>query len=256
MQPTRPPAAAPQEPNRLPQAKSKEMKMAQKISITKSMNEPREIDNLQITVWFQINGQTYFDYESQGTFNNVQTDGLTGEGGTWNGSQWTGNFLHKAGSQSIQGAINTINKALVETGSDEDWETANGGPMYPNIQITNEDGRAITKLYINVEFSIAGQYYTDTLFLGDFDQTYGLTLTGMGGTLGSNGWWTGNFLTIQYQGVDTEINRTLLTFLNVLVIICQVANVAAAVAGAAGEIRRGFDGGSPEGGGWSLGQQI
>jgi hypothetical protein len=47
---------------------------AQKISITKSMNEPREIDNLQITVWFQINGQTYFDYESQGTFNNIQTD--------------------------------------------------------------------------------------------------------------------------------------------------------------------------------------
>jgi hypothetical protein len=66
---------------------------AQKISITKSMNEPREIDNLQITVWFQINGQTYFDYENQGTFNNVQTDGLTGLNGKWNGSQWTGNFL-------------------------------------------------------------------------------------------------------------------------------------------------------------------
>jgi hypothetical protein len=231
------------------------MKMAQKISITKSMNEPREIDNLQITVWFQINGQTYFDYENQGTFNNVQTDGLTGLNGKWNGSQWTGNFLHTTGSQSIQGAINTINKALVETGSDEDWETANGGPMYPNIQITNEDGRAITKLYINAEFSIDGQYYTDTLFLGDFDQTYGLVLTGMGGTKGSNGWWTGNFLTLQYHGVDTTINPTLLTFLNVLYKICLAVNAAAAVAGAADEIRRGFDGGAP-GGGWSLGQQI
>ena len=233
---------------------------AQKISITKSMNEPREIDNLQITVRFQINGQTYFDYENQGTFNNVQTDGLTGLNGKWNGSQWTGNFLHKTGSQSIEGAINTINKALVNTGFDEDWETANGGPMYPNIQITNEDGRAITGLSINVEFTIAEpdgvQYHTDTLFLGDFDQTYGLVLTGMGGTKGSNGWWTGNFLTLQYHGVTTTIDPTLLTFLNVLFRICLAANAVAAVAGAADEIRRGFDGGAPGGGGWSLGQQI
>jgi hypothetical protein len=168
-----------------------------KISITSY--DPREIDNLQITVWFQINGQTYFDYESQGTFNNIQTDGLTGEGGTWNGSQWTGNFLHKTGSQSTQAAINVINKALVQSNSPLDWEGVNGGPMLPNLQITNEDGRAITKLYINAEFSIAGEYYTDTLFLGDFNLDYGLALTGMGGTKGSNGWWTGNFLTLQYQ---------------------------------------------------------
>jgi hypothetical protein len=232
------------------------------------MNEPREIDNLRITVWFQIDGQTYYDYEDQGTFNNVQTDGLTGEGGTWNGSQWVGNFLHTTGSQSIQGAINTINKALVETGSDEDWETANGGPMYPNIQITNEDGRAITGLSINVEFTIEEpdgiQYQTDTLFLGDFDQSYGLVLTGMGGIKGSNGWWTPpldappdkRFLTLQYHGVDTGPSQALLTFLNVLVIICEALNAAAAVAGAADEIRRGFDGGVPAGGGWSLGQQI
>jgi hypothetical protein len=62
--------------------KSKEMKMtvpsAQKIIITQSANEPREIDNLVVIVTFQINGQTYFDYEDQGTFNNCQTDGLTG----------------------------------------------------------------------------------------------------------------------------------------------------------------------------------
>lgn len=226
------------------------------ISITKEKYENREIDNLRITVWFQINGQTYYDYEDQGTFNNVQTDGLTGEGGTWNGSQWVGNFLHETGSGSIQGAIDTINKALVETGSNEDWETANGGPMYPNIQITKEDGRDITGLNVNVEFTIAGQQYTDTLFLGDWNQHYGLTLTGRNATLGSNGWWTGPFLVIQYQGVDTQIDPVLLTFLNVLVIICMAANVAAAVAGAADEIRRGFDGGGPGGGAWSLGQLI
>ena len=112
---------------------------AQKIIITKSVNEPREIDNLRIIVFFQINGQTYSASANQGTFNNCQTDGLTGEGGTWNASlnQWTGNFLYIKSSQSIQGAIDSINKALVETGSDEDWETANGGPMLPNIQITN-----------------------------------------------------------------------------------------------------------------------
>ena len=150
--------------------------MAQKISITKDMYETREIDNLRITVWFQINGQTYFDYEDQGTFNNIQSDGLTGEGGTWNGSegQWTGNFLHRTGTQTIQQTINTLNRALAETGSDEDWETANGGPMYPNIQIVNEDGRAITGVNINVEFSINDPktgygMYTDSLFLGDFD---------------------------------------------------------------------------------------
>lgn len=232
---------------------------AQRISITKSTNETRDIDNLQITVWFQINGQTYFDYESQGTFDNVQTDGLTGEGGTWNGSQWIGNFLHKTGSQSIQQAINTINKALVETGSGEDWETANGGPMYPNIQITNEDGRDITGVNINVEFSIAGEQYTDTLFLGDFNQSYGLILTGVGGTKGANGWWEPlpgrHFLYVDYTGVDTTIDPALLTFLNVLFIVCSVLNAAAAVAGVADEIRRGFDGGAP-GGGWSLGQLI
>jgi hypothetical protein len=153
-----------------------------KISITKSTNEPREIDNLQITVWFQINGQTYFDYEEQGTFNNMQTDGLTGEGGTWNGSQWVGNFLHKTGSGSIQDAENAINKTLVKTNSPYDAESVNGGPFLPNLQILIEDGRPITKLYINAEFSIAGEYYTDTLFLGDFNQIYGLALTGMGGT--------------------------------------------------------------------------
>ena len=148
----------------------------------------------------------------------------------------------------------------METGSDEDWETANGGPMLPNIQITNLDSRAITGLSISVEFTIDGQYYADGLPLGDFDQTYGLTLTGMGGVFGSNDWWEPppgkHFLNLQYHGVNTQIVPTLLAFLNVLVIVCEAANVAAGVAGAADEIRRDFDGGAPGGGGWSLGQQI
>ena len=233
---------------------------AQKIIITQSANEPREIDNLVVIVTFQINGQTYFDYEDQGTFNNCQTDGLTGEGGTWNGVEWVGNFLYKRSSQSIEQAINSINKALVETGSDEDWETVNNGPMLPNIQITNYESRAITGLSVSVEFSIDGQYYADTLPLGDFGQTYGLTLTGMGGVFGSNDWWEPppgtHFLNLQYHGVDTTIDQTLLAFLNVLVLICEATSVAAGVAGAVSEIRRDFDGGAPGGGGWSTGQII
>lgn len=106
--------------------------------------------------------------------------------------------------------------------------------MLPNLQILKEDNRDITKLYINAEFSIAGQIYTDTLFLGDWNQHYGLALTGMGGTLGSNGWWTGNFLTVQYHGVDTTIDPGLLAFLNILYVFCVFGSAAA------GEAMRAF----------------
>ena len=233
-------------------------KYTPKITITNF--DDRGIDNLRITVWFQINGQTYFDYEDRGTFKNIQTDGLTGVGGTWNGSQWVGNLLHKTGSpQSVQQATNSIEKVLAETNSPFDVDYVNDGyPVMPNIQILKDDNenRDITQLNLNVEFSIGGEYYTDSIFLGDFVDVVGLAFTGMGGTKGSNGWWTGNFLTLQYHGVDTTINPTLLTFLNVLFIICLAANAAAAVAGTADEIRRGFDGGAPGQGGWSLGQQI
>jgi len=192
-----------------------------------------------------------------GTFNDIATYGLNALNGTWDGSHWTGNFLTPMGSkQSLQGAINTINKALAETNSDEDWEQINGGPMLPNITIMNNDGRAIMGMRVIAEFEINGQPHSDYEDIGSFDQHYGLVLNGMNGTLGSNGWWEGNFLRTQYHGFDTQIDPHLLTFLNVFFIICMAANAVAAVAGAAGEIRRGFDGGGPGGGGWSLGQQI
>jgi hypothetical protein len=39
---------------------------------------------------------------------------------------------------------------------------------------------------------------------------YGLVLNGWNGTLSSNDWWTGNFLTLKYQGVETMIDPSLL----------------------------------------------
>ena len=208
-----------------------------KISITN--NDPREIDNLTILVWFQINGQTYFsNQESHGTFNNVATYGLTGEGGTWNASenQWTGNFLSKTGSETTQQAINVINKALAESDSPLDWEGVNGGPMLPNLQILMEDSREFTGLNINVEFSIAGEYYTDTLALGDSNLNYGLALTGMGGTKGSNDWWTGNFLTLQYPPDPPPQNDAgILLFLDVLYVLCVFGAAAAE-----GTLKKGF----------------
>ena len=205
-----------------------------RISITNY--DPREIDNLQITVWFQINGQTYFDYEAQGTFNNIQTNGLTGLGGTWNGSQWVGNFLHKTGSQSLAATIRTIEKVLADTNSPYDVDYVNGGPVVPNLQIVHEDERPITKLCINAEFSIAGENYTDTLFLGDFNQQYGLALTGMGGTKGSNGWWTGSFLSVQYAAPNDTSNAPLRTFLSSCLWLFCVAGAIAAE----GSIVKGF----------------
>jgi hypothetical protein len=53
------------------------------------------------------------------------------------------------------------------------------------------------------------------------------------------------------SGVDTTIPAGLLTFLNILVIICMAGNAAA---GIAGEIKRGLDPDSAGGGGFKLSQ--
>ena len=208
-----------------------------KISITNF--DPREIDNLRITVWFQINGQTYFDYEDHGTFNNIQTDGLTGVGGTWNGSQWVGNLLHKTGStQSVQQATNSIEKVLAETNSPFDVDYVNDGyPVMPNIQILKDDNenRDITQLNLNVEFSIAGEIYTDSLFLGDWVDDVGLKLTGMGGTKGANGWWEGNFLQIMYNRPPPQADAGILIFLDFLYVLCIFGAAAAE-----SSLRKGF----------------
>jgi len=71
-----------------------------------------------------------------------------------------------------------------------------------------------------------------------------------------NGSWkgskcVGNFLATKESGFDTTIPSSLVTFLNILVIIGLAANVAA---GVAGEIRRGFEPDSAGGGGFKLSQ--
>jgi hypothetical protein len=63
-----------------------------KIAITNT--DKRQIDNLRLSVTFLINGQTYYDYEDHGTFNQVSVDRVYAYGGAWNGSQWVGDFLH------------------------------------------------------------------------------------------------------------------------------------------------------------------
>ena len=74
-----------------------------------------------------------------------------------------------------------------------------------------------------------------------------------------NGSWkgskcVGNFLATKGSGFDTTINPGLLTFLNILVIIGMAGNVAAAVAGAAIQIKHGGDGDSAGGGSFKLSQ--
>jgi hypothetical protein len=117
----------------------------------------------------------------------------------------------------------------------------------------NEEPRAITGLRVTADFTINGQPYTDYEDIGPFDRIYYLELTGMNGTL-KDGKWVGNFLSTTNSGFNTTIPAGLLTFLNILVIICMAANAAAGALGAAGEIKRGLDPDSAGQGGFSLSQ--
>jgi hypothetical protein len=232
---------------------------APKISITNT--DPRQIDNLRLSANFLINGQPYYDYEDHGTFNQVGVDGLSGENGKWNGSQWAGNFLHTEGSQSIKAFVSTLNQALtqasVATGGNEDtWPNAVPNPVYPEITIVNEDGRGITGLRVTADFTINGQPYTDYEDIGNFDRHYFLVLNGMNGKWNGTK-WVGNFLATKGSGFDTQIDPSLLAFLNALVTICMVGNVIAAAKGVSDQIRGGVDGenlGGAPGAGFKLSQ--
>ena len=221
-----------------------------KIAIVKT--DTREIDNLRLSVTFLINGQPYYDFEDQGTFSRVTNDGLTGENGTWNGSQWVGNFLHAENSQSPEYVYNTSTEAYYNvdpTGFDPP------SPVSPQITIVNEDTRAITGLRVTADFTINGQPYTDYEDIGPFDRFYGLVLNGENGTWDGTK-WVGNFLNTQYSGFNTQIDPGLLTFLNVLFYICYVVDPVAGAIAAGNAIRRGFDEVAGQGGTWSLGQLI
>jgi hypothetical protein len=232
---------------------------APKISINNT--DTRQIDNLRLSANFLVNGQPYYDYEDHGTFNQVGVDGLSGENGEWNGSQWVGDFLHTKSSQSTQAFLQTLNQALaqvsVQTGGNEDnWAATGNGPIFPNITIVNEDARGITGLRITAEFTIDGQPHIDYEDIGNFDRHYFLELNGMNGSWNGSK-WVGNFLKTKQSGFDTEIDSGLMTFLDVLVKICMAANAAAAAVGAAGVIERNFSGeyaGGSGGGGFKLSQ--
>jgi hypothetical protein len=99
--------------------------------ITITNTDTREIDNLRLSANFLINGQPYYDYEDHGTFNQVGVDGLSGENGTWNGSQWVGNFLHSESSQSTGAVLRALNQAEAQTGYDP-WPPDD--TILPNIR--------------------------------------------------------------------------------------------------------------------------
>jgi len=111
----------------------------------------------------------------------------------------------------------------------------------------------ITGLRVTADFTINGQPYTDYEDIGPFDRHYFLELNGMNGSWNGSK-WVGNFLATKGSGFDTQIDPGLLTFLNILVIICMAGNVAAAVAGAAIQIKHGGDGDSAGGGSFKLSQ--
>ena len=213
-----------------------------KIAITNTDN--RQIDNFRIAVAFLINGQPHFDYEDHGTFNRVATDGLNAVNGKWDGKNWVGNFLYTEASQSTQKVLLDTEKALAATDT-AGWNDP--GTVLPQITIIKEDGRGITGLHVAADFTINGQPHTDYEDIGPFDRHYGLVLNAMNGTWDGTK-WVGNFLRAQYSGVETQIDPGLLTFLNVLVILCLAAADALAVAEQ--EL------GAHQGGGWQLRQLI
>ena len=205
------------------------------ISITQTSNEQREIDNLQIALQFHIDGAPHFAVVQHGTFNNIATYGLDARNGRWDGSRFTGNFLTLMGDkQSLKQAALTIDKGLAQAGSIASVESVNGGPLLPNINIVSNDPRAITGMQVIPEFTINGANHATNLGIGDFDRHTGLGLNGLNGTLGFNDWWTGNFLSVQYSGFDTQIDPVLLWFLNIFYVVCTLG------AAAEGEIKKGF----------------
>jgi hypothetical protein len=199
-----------------------------KIAITNT--DKRQIDNLQLSVTFYINGQLYYDYENHGTFNQVCVDGVYAYGGKWNGSQWVGDFLHTESSQSTQAFLRTLRQAEAQANYDP-WPPDD--TILPNITIVNEEPRAITGMRVQADFTINGQQYTDYEDIGNFDREYYLELNGMNGRWDGSK-WVGNFLVT--KGVSTTIPVGLLTFLNVLVVIGMAGNAVAGAVGGAGVI--------------------
>jgi len=127
--------------------------------------DSRPIVNLRLTVDFRVNGQPHHDWEDIAALDRTYELALNGMGGTWNGSEWVGNFLSTTGTVAGQGAI----------------------------LVNDVDSRAITDVRWTVRFTIAGQPYGDFEDVGDFVGDEALTLTGEGATWNGSE-WVGNLL--------------------------------------------------------------
>jgi alpha-galactosidase len=194
--------------------------------------DDREISNLRLSVSFKIDGVLHSDYQDYGTFSNVTVGGLSASNGTFNGSEWVGNFLYTHNSQSTESAFREREREAAQQGDNWGYSVDD---VSPSISIKKEDSRNITEMRIRADFTIQGQQYTDYEDIANFDRKYFLSLKAYDGTWDGSQ-WKGDFLKVTGSGYDTEIDPDLLSFFNFLVAAGRLSNV-------------GFHAGS--GGGWS-----
>lgn len=127
--------------------------------------DTQTIANLRVSARFTTSGAQHFDFEDHGTFDRTINDALSGQNGTWDGSQYTGNFL--ALQSSAAG-----NKLLT---------------------ITKTDTRAFTNLRLTVDFTVNGAPHTDFEDIADVSGTTNFILNSADGTWDGTK-WIGNFL--------------------------------------------------------------
>jgi hypothetical protein len=132
--------------------------------------DPRNIDYIKVSAELVIDGAKHVDYEEHASFTGNIVDSLTTVGGgsfDQARSLWVGNFLRN-----------------------KQWDR-NAAPS--QIQIDNDEARAITSLRVSVDFQLGGAWHSDFEDLGNFDRDFQLSLNGLGG--GWNGErFVGNFL--------------------------------------------------------------
>lgn len=152
---------------------------AQAVTVTEMVpiykGDPREIKNLTLTVYYEVNGEPYVDSEYIGTWTNCRhVLGLRQTTKTWDGSAWVGNFLYKTG-------------------------TSQCGTAYPapGLIIGKEDSRAMTNLSFEVSFQINGQWHydwEDTYWRPDDKSFLAVNANWDGHTTWDGEKWVGNLL--------------------------------------------------------------
>ncbi|MFI7600235.1 glycoside hydrolase family 27 protein [Actinoplanes sp. NPDC049681] len=61
--------------------------------VTVTRTDPRPIYGVRVSVTFTVGGQPHYDYEDLNLLSGTANLQLNANGGTWNGSQWVGDFL-------------------------------------------------------------------------------------------------------------------------------------------------------------------